>query len=58
MESAMEAELGGLLDFFQKATSRRTARADMGHLQPPTLGATDNTAENSIVNGKAKQKIY
>ena len=28
----------------------------MGHLQPPTPVAMDNTAANSIVNGTAKQK--
>ena len=34
----------------------RTALAEMGHQQPPTLVATDNIATNSIVNGTAKQK--
>ena len=29
----------------------------MGHQQPPTPAATDNTAANSIVNRTAKQKI-
>ena len=28
----------------------------MGHLQPPTPVATDNTAANSIVNRTAKEK--
>ena len=36
----------------------RTALAEMGHLQPPTPMATDNTAANSIVNGTEKHKIY
>ena len=57
MASAMEEELGGLFENFQKSTSTRTALADMGHHQPPTLVATDNTADNSIVNGTAKKKI-
>ena len=51
MASAIEAELGGLFENFQKSTSMRTALAEMGHLQSPTPVATDNTAANSIVNG-------
>ena len=54
--SATEAELGGLFENFQKATSTRTTLLDMGHQQPPTLMATDNTVANSIVNGTAKKK--
>ena len=54
MASAPEAELGGLFENCQKATSMRTALSEMGHQQPPTLAATDNTAENSIVNGTEK----
>ena len=34
------------------------ALAEMGHLKPPIPVATENTAANSIVNGKAKQKRY
>ena len=34
----------------------RTALADMGHHQPPTPVATDNT-EKKIFNGTEKQKI-
>ena len=34
------------------------ALAEMGHQQPPTLVATDNTAENIIVKGTEKQKKY
>ena len=55
--SATEAELGGLSENCQKATFMRTALAEMGHLQPPTLAATDNTTANIILNGMAKQKI-
>ena len=58
MALATEAELGGLFENCQKATSTRTALADMGHQQPPTPVATDNKSANSIVNGTEKQKIY
>ena len=58
MASATEVELGGLFENCQKATSTNTALVYMGHLQPPTPVATDNTAANSIVNGTEKQKIY
>ena len=50
MASATEAELGGLFENCQKSTSMQTALADMGHQQPPTPVATDNTEENRIVN--------
>ena len=56
MASATEAELVGLFENCQKATSMRTALAKMGHPQPPTLVVTDNTAANSIVNRMAKRK--
>ena len=56
MSSAMEAKLGGLFENFQKATSMRTDLAEMGHSQPPTPVATENTAENIILNGAVKQK--
>ena len=56
MASAMEAELVGLFENFQKAASMRTALAEMGHLQPPTPVEMDNAAANIIVNGTAKQK--
>ena len=56
MVSAMESELGGLFESFQRDTSTRTSLADTGHQKPPTLVATDNTESKSIVNGTAKQK--
>ena len=56
MESATEVELGGLFGNFQKAKSMITDLAEMGHQQPPTPVATDNTAASSIINGTAKQK--
>ena len=56
MVSATEAELGGLFENFQKETSMRTALAEMGHQQPPTSMATDNTAAKIIVNRTAKKR--
>ena len=56
MESDTEAEFGGLFENFQKATSKRTELADMGHQQLPTPVATYNTLAKIIVNGTAKQK--
>ena len=50
MASATKEELGGLFENCQKATSTRTALADMDHQQLPIPVATDNKAENSIVN--------
>ena len=48
--------IGGLFENSQKAASMRTALAEMGHQQPPTPVAIDNTAANSIVNETAKPK--
>ena len=57
MASSKGTELRGLFENFQKATFMRTALAEMGHQQPPTPVETDNTASNSIVNGRAKKNI-
>ena len=57
MASDMEAELGRLFENYHKLTSMQTALAEMGHSQPPTPLATDDTEANSIINGTAKQKI-
>ena len=54
MASSTEAELGGLFENDQKATSMRMALSEMGHQQPPILVATDNIASNIIVNGTVK----
>ena len=56
MASSMEAELGGLFENFQKATSTRMALVEMGHPQAPTPMANYNAAANIIVNGTQKQK--
>ena len=55
--SATEAELGGLFENFQKATSMQISLAEMGHPQPPTTVATDKKSVNRTVNGTEKQKI-
>ena len=55
--SATEAELGGLFENFQKATSIQISLAEMGHPQPPTTVATDKKSVNRTVNGTEKQKI-
>ena len=47
MASAIESELGGIFENFQKATSTRKDLVDMGNLQPPKPVAIDNTAANS-----------
>ena len=56
MASATKAELGVFFVNFQNVTSIRTALSKIGHPQPPTPVSTDNTAENSIMNGTAKHK--
>ena len=56
MASATEAELGGLFEKCQKATSMRMDLVEMGHQRPPTPVTTDNTTANSIINGTAKRK--
>ena len=54
--SAMEAELGGLFENCQKGEPIRVALEEMGHPQPPTPVATDNTTAVSVVKATAKQK--
>ena len=54
--SSMVAELRGLFENFHKSTAIITAIAEMGHQNPPTPVATDNTDKNRIANGTAKQK--
>ena len=56
MASATEAEMGGLFENCQKATSMRMALAKMFHPQPPTPVETENTAENSVINGIERKK--
>ena len=56
LASAMEAELGSLFRNFQKGAAIRTALMEMGHPQPATPVAADNSAATSVVNNTAKQK--
>ena len=56
MASSTEAELGGLFEKCQKATATKMAQAEIGHQQPPTTLAMNNTAAISIINGMTKQK--
>ena len=56
MVSDTEVELGGLFENYQKSTNIRTALAEMVHEQASTPLTTENTAANSIVNGKATRK--
>ena len=56
MAPVTEVELGVLFEIFQKTASMRTILAEMGHQQPPTLVAMDNTAANIIFNVTATQK--
>ena len=58
MASAREEEYRGLFEKYQKATAMRTALAEMGHQQPPTLVAKENIVENSTVNRIEKRKRY
>ena len=44
-----EAELRGLFENSQKATSMQTALTEMGHSQPPKPVATKNIAVNSTM---------
>ena len=57
MALATEAELGGLFEKCQKATSTQTSLAEMGHSQPPTPVETDKTEANIIVYGTSKKNI-
>ena len=43
MTSVTEAELGELFENFQRTTSMQTDQAEMGHQQPQTPVAMDNT---------------
>ena len=56
MSSVTESELGRLFENTQKATSMRTALAEMSHQQPTTLVAIDNTVTNRTVTGTEKKK--
>ena len=46
--------MGALFEYYQKKKATRTDQSEMGHQQPPTPVATENTATSSIVNGTAQ----
>ena len=48
MDSATEAEWGGLFENCQKSTSMQTDLQEMGHPPQPTTVATENSEVNSI----------
>ena len=56
MASAAETELGALFYNGQDAIPLRHALIEMGHIQPPTPIATDNTTALGIVTSSIKQK--
>jgi hypothetical protein len=56
LASAMESEMGGLFNNCQKGAELRTTAIEMGHDQPPTPVATDNSAAEGVLNGTAKQR--
>ena len=53
----MESDLGGLFENFQESTSTRTSLEEVGHPQPPTPVATENTAANSTFNGTGGKEV-
>ena len=56
MASAAEAELGLLFYNGQEAIPLRHALMEMGHKQPPTPIATDNSTAHGIVTSSIKQQ--
>jgi hypothetical protein len=56
LASAMESEMGGLFKNCQKGAELRITAIEMGHDQPPTPVATDNSAAEAVLNGTAKQR--
>jgi hypothetical protein len=56
MSSAAEAELAALFHNARDAVSIRDTLHRMGHPQPPTPIATDNTTAHSIANDTCKQR--
>ena len=56
MASAAETELGALFYNCQEAVALRHALIEMGHPQPPTPVATDNSTALGIVTSSIKQR--
>ena len=57
LESDTYAELGGLFENYQIATSMRTSLAEMFHPKSSTQVATENITTNRIFNVKSKNII-
>jgi Reverse transcriptase (RNA-dependent DNA polymerase) len=56
VSSASEAELGGLFHNAKEVMALRTVLEELGHAQPPTPIATDNSVAAGIANDTVKQK--
>lgn len=56
VSSAAEAELGGLFYNCKEVMALRTVLSELGHEQPPTPIATDNSTAAGIANDTVKQK--
>jgi hypothetical protein len=56
MSSAAEAEIGAVFINAKEGAVLRTTLEELGHKQPPTPMATDNTTATGYSNGKIKQK--
>jgi hypothetical protein len=56
MSSAAESEVGGLFHNAKEGTVLRTTLQEMGHPQPPTPIATDNSTAAGIMNRTVKQQ--
>ena len=56
MESAAEAEVGGLYMNAQELSPMRTTLEELDHPQPPTPLKTDNSTADGIMNKTIKQK--
>eukprot|EP00957_Ditylum_brightwellii_P044852 3402535-Ditylum_brightwellii.AAC.1 len=56
MGSAAGAKVGGVYVNYQQGEETRTALQEMGHSQPPTIVATDNSTANGFVNNQVDAK--
>ena len=56
MASAAETEIGALFYNYQEAVPLQHALLEMGHKQPPTPIATDNSTASGNVTSSIKQQ--
>eukprot|EP00957_Ditylum_brightwellii_P056724 4298590-Ditylum_brightwellii.AAC.1 len=56
MASAVEAELGALLENAKEAEALRTTLQKLGHQQPATPIQVDNSVAHKIVNSNIRQQ--